>query len=94
VDFDQVDYTKEPFSREELDELLSKMGMTAREMLRTREPVAKELGLKDPSVTDDALLDAMVAHPGLIQRPIAVKGERAVLGRPPERVLEIAQGAS
>jgi arsenate reductase len=61
-----------------------------RQMMRTGESVYKELGLKD--VDGDALLDAMAANPILIERPIVIKGDRAVIGRPPERVKELLDG--
>ena len=89
VDFEAVDYYTDPSPRAKLDELVRKMGMTPRQLLRTKEPVYKTLGLADPSITDDALLDAMVAHPDLIQRPIVEKGRRAILARPAERLKEI-----
>jgi arsenate reductase len=72
-----------------LENLLGRMGMTPRELLRNRDPAFKELGLKDPSVPDDAILEAMAQHPGLIQRPIGERGDRVVLGRPPEQVLDL-----
>lgn len=71
--------------------LLAKLGLEARQLLRTGEDAYRDLNLADPALDDDALIAAMVAHPKLIERPIAVRGERAVVGRPPERVLEILQ---
>jgi arsenate reductase len=59
------------------------------EILRTREPLVKELGLDDPKVSDEQLIAQMVAHPELVQRPIVVRGERAVLARPIKRALEL-----
>jgi arsenate reductase len=82
-----VEYLQTPPTKKRLRELLKLLGFTdARQLMRTKEPVYAELGLA--RVTDqDALLDAMVAHPILIERPIVVKdGKRAVLGRPPENV--------
>jgi len=89
VDFERLDYFIDPIPREKLEELLDRMGLTPRELLRTREKAYKELGLKDRSLGDDTLLDAMVNHPELIQRPIVARGEKAVLGRPVEKVLEL-----
>jgi len=65
------------------------MGITPRELLRTREPVYKELGLDAREVSDDELIRLMVEHPDLMQRPIVERGERALLARPAERILEI-----
>jgi len=65
------------------------LGMEPRELMRKREAEYKELGLDDGSLTRDQLIAAMVEHPKLIERPIAVSGERAVMGRPTERVLEL-----
>ena len=65
------------------------LGMEPRELMRKREAEYKELGLDDESLTRDQLIAAMVEHPKLIERPIAVSGDRAVMGRPTERVLEL-----
>jgi arsenate reductase len=65
------------------------MGITPRELLRTGEPVYKELGLGKRELSDDEIIRLMVEHPDLIQRPIVERGERAVLGRPTERIKEI-----
>jgi arsenate reductase len=74
---------------DELKDLLRRLGLPARALLRTGEPEYAELGLDDPSLSEEALLAAMHAHPRLIERPIFVHGDRAVIGRPPERVLEL-----
>jgi len=89
VDFNRLNYFIDPLPREKLVSLMEKTGLPPREFLRTRERAYKELGLKDPSVSDDVLIDAMVEHPELLQRPIIERGDRAVLGRPVERVLEL-----
>ena len=89
VDFDAVDYYVEPIPRARLQELLRKMGIPARELLRTKEAKYKELGLAGREVSDEEAIDAMVAHPDLIQRPIVEKGDRAILARPAERLKEI-----
>lgn len=89
VDFDAVDYYLDPIPKAKLKGLLRKMGMTAAELLRRKEPVYKELGLDKKKFSDDELLDFMVKHPDLIQRPIVEKGPRAILARPAERIREI-----
>jgi arsenate reductase len=89
VDFDAVDYYTDPIPRAKLEELIRKMGITPRELLRTKEAGYRELGLADPAVSDAQIIDAMAAHPDLIQRPIVEKGSRAILARPPERLSEI-----
>lgn len=89
VDFDSVDYHVTGIEEPELRELLEKLGTGPREILRTREPLVKELGLDDPAVSDEQLIAQMVAHPELVQRPIVVSGDRAVLARPVERVLDL-----
>jgi len=66
-------------------------GLRAREIMRTKEAVYKELGLKDVD-DENKLIEAMAEHPKLIERPIVIKGDRAVLGRPPEKVLELVKG--
>jgi arsenate reductase len=89
VDFDAVDYYTDPLSKTKLKELLRKMGMPARELLRTKEAVYKDLRLGERSPGDEELLDLMVQHPDLIQRPIVEKGSRAILARPAERLKDI-----
>ncbi len=82
-------YLETPPDRGELSSLLHKLGIPARALLRTKESEYTDLGLKDPDLSDDALIDAMIQHPRLIERPIAIVGERATIGRPPEAVLAL-----
>jgi arsenate reductase len=89
IDFDRVDFHVEPLSAEEIGELVEKTGRPARELFRAREPVYKELGLGDRDVGDDEAIALMAEHAELMQRPVVVRGDRAVLGRPVERVLEL-----
>ena len=89
IDFQSVEYHVTGLSEAELRGLLAKIGCGSRAVLRMREPLVKELGLDDPAVSDDELIAAMVKHPVLVQRPIVTHGERAVLARPVERVLEL-----
>lgn len=84
-----VYYLETPPSPAELRELLAMLGTGARGLLRTGEPEYAELNLDDPACGEDALIDAMAMHPKLIERPVFVHGGRAVIGRPPERVLEL-----
>ncbi|PTS84122.1 arsenate reductase (glutaredoxin) [Pseudomonas sp. HMWF032] len=84
-----VRYLENPLSTAELHELLRKLGMPARQLLRTGEDEYKALGLDDPQLTDEQLIAAMVSQPKLIERPILVAGDKAVVGRPPENILEI-----
>lgn len=84
-----VHYLEMPPSPAELRELLRMLGTGARGLLRTGEPEYTELGLDDVMLGDDALIAAMAAHPTLIERPVFVHGDRAVIGRPPERILEL-----
>lgn len=84
-----VYYLETPPSPAELRELLRMLGTGARGLLRTGEPEYAELGLDDPSLGEDALIAAMAASPKLIERPVFVHGGRAIIGRPPERVLEL-----
>jgi arsenate reductase len=89
VDFEAVDYYTDPIPRAKLEELIRKMEIGPRQLLRTKEAAYRTLGLSDPAVTDTQIVDAMVAHPDLIQRPIVEKGNRAILARPAERLKEI-----
>ena len=74
---------------DELRDLVAKAGVPASDLFRTREPVYAELGLADREVSDDEAIALMAEHPQLLQRPVVVRGERAVLARPVERVLEL-----
>lgn len=74
---------------EELRYIIHLLGVRPRDLLRTGEAEYRELGLADPGLDDDTLLEAMHSHPRLIQRPIVIHGQRARIGRPPETVLEI-----
>ena len=89
IDFERVNYHVEPLPEEKLRELVAKAGVPARELLRRKEPVYKELGLGERDVPDDEVIALMAEHPQLLERPVVERGERAVLARPPERVLEI-----
>ena len=82
-------YLDTPPDAATLDALLKKLGISARQLLRKGEDDYKTNNLGDPSLGEEQLIDAMVRHPKLIERPIVVNGERAALGRPPEAVLEI-----
>jgi arsenate reductase (glutaredoxin) len=84
-----VNYYLEPLSKVKLTELIRKMGIKPRELLRTSEAVYRELGLGKGEFTDDQIISLMVKHPDLIQRPIVEKGSRAVLGRPVENVKQL-----
>ncbi len=89
VDIAIVKYLETPLSVEGLKGILSALGLSPREVMRKGEAAYKALGLADEALSDDALIDAMAANPILIERPIVVRGEKAVIGRPPERVLDL-----
>lgn len=89
VDFDAVDYYLDPIPKAKLKELLKKMGMKASELLRTKEDIYKKLKLAGKDLPEEAVLDLMVKHPDLIQRPIVEKGAKAILARPAQRLKEI-----
>ena len=84
-----IEYLKEPPSRERLNALIAAMGLTPRELLREKGTPYADLGLSDPSLTDDQLLDAMLAHPVLINRPIVETPKGTRLCRPSEAVLDL-----
>lgn len=84
-----IEYLKTPPSRERLVELLGLMQMKPRELLRRKGTPYEELGLDDPKWSDDELIDFMLAHPILIERPIVVSEKGAVLARPSEKVLDV-----
>ena len=89
VDFEKVNYYLEPLGKAKLTELIRKLGMKPRELLRTSEPIYRELGLGKVQFSDDEIISLMVKHPDLIQRPIVERGGRAVLGRPVENVKQL-----
>jgi arsenate reductase (glutaredoxin) len=89
VDFDAVDYYLDPIPKAKLKDLLRKMGMKPRDLLRTKEAIYKELRLGERNLSDSEIIDLMIEHPDLIQRPIVEKGTRAILARPPERLKEV-----
>jgi arsenate reductase (glutaredoxin) len=89
VDFSKVNYYIEPLSEKKLRELVKKMGIKPRELLRTSESIYRELELGKKELSDDELISLMVEHPDLMQRPIVERGARAVLGRPTESVKAI-----
>ena len=84
-----VDYLAQPPSRDELRDIIARAGLSVRAAVRSKEALFAELGLDDPATTDDALLDAMVAHPVLINRPFVVTPKGVRLCRPAELVREI-----
>ncbi len=89
VDYSKVNYYLEPLTKAKLKELLGKMKLKPRDILRSSEPVYRELGLGKGEFTDDEIISLMIEHPDLIQRPIIERGNRAVLGRPVENVKEL-----
>ena len=94
VDFSKVNYYLEPLSKKKLKELIAKMDIKPRELLRTSEPIYRELGLAKGEFSDDQLISLMVEHPDLMQRPIVERGSRAVLGRPTENVKVLLRRSS
>lgn len=89
AEFEVVRYLEEPPSEAELRDLLDKLGMTPLELMRRSEGVFRKFGLGDASVTNEERVRAMAANPILIERPVFVVADKAVVGRPPERVLEL-----
>ncbi len=84
-----VEYLKNPLSKNELKSVADKMGLRPRDFIRKGEQDFKDLGLKDKLDDDNALFNSLADYPKLMERPIGVKGERAVLGRPPGKVLSL-----
>jgi arsenate reductase (glutaredoxin) len=91
---DIILYLENPPTTERLAELLQALGVSARELMRKKEAPYKDLQLDRSSLTEKELVEQMVTHPILIERPIVVSGGQAVLGRPPERVMELLDNAS
>ena len=91
IDFTQVNYYLEPLSERKLRELIRKMEIKPRELLRTSEAIFRELELGKKELSDDEIISLMVKHPDLMQRPIVERGDRAVLGRPVENVRSLLE---
>lgn len=86
-----IEYLKTPPAEAELKRILGLLHLQPRQLLRRKEPLYRELGLDDNSLKDKELIDAMQEHPILMERPIVEANGKAVIGRPPEKVLEIIQ---
>ena len=86
IPFEKVNYYIAPLNKKKLTKLIRKMGIKPRELLRKSEPVYRELNLGNEDFSDAKLVELMIEHPDLIQRPIVERGDRAVLGRPVENV--------
>jgi len=84
-----VEYLKTPLDTDALKKLLNQLSLGAREILRTKEHEYEELGLDNPDLSDDKILEAIANHPKLMERPIVVKGDRAAIGRPTENILSL-----
>lgn len=91
---DVVRYLDTPLDSEGLQTLLQQLSMSARELLRTGEKVYKSLNLEAEGLSEQDLINTIAEHPILMERPVFVYGERAVIGRPPERVLELVEASS
>jgi len=90
IDAEVVRYLDTPPSREEIVEVLKMLGISARELMRTKEAIYKELDLKNET-DEEKLIDAMAANPKLIERPIVIKDGKAAIGRPIEKIVELLE---
>lgn len=86
---DVIEYLKTPPTAQEITSLLSMLGLTARQLMRSKEPEYTELGLGNPALSEQQLISAMVRTPKLIERPIVVHGDKAAIGRPASNILAI-----
>ena len=89
IDPDVVEYLKTPPDKATLGQILDMLGLEPRELMRKKEKAYKALQLDNPALTRDQLIEAMIANPKLIERPIVIQNGKAAIGRPPEKVLEI-----
>ena len=89
VEAEIVEYLKTPPDAETLTDILGKLGLTPRQLMRTKEDIYKELELDNENLSDDQLIMAMIENPKLIERPIVIKDGKVAIGRPPENVLAI-----
>ena len=88
IEAEVVKYLDTPPTKEEIKEVLKMLGTSARELMRTKEDIYKELGLKDVE-DEEKLIEAMAEHPKLIERPIVIKDGKAAIGRPIEKIIEL-----
>jgi arsenate reductase len=89
IDPNVVEYLKAPPDKTTLEEILAMLGLEPRELMRKKEKEYKVLQLDNPALTRDQLIEAMIANPKLIERPIVIQNGKAAIGRPPEKVLDI-----
>jgi arsenate reductase len=87
-DFEIIDYLKNPVTYKELEDIIDKLGISPIELIRKNEAVWKQ-EFKGKDLTNKELIEAMCAHPKLIERPIVIKGEKGVIGRPPEKIRDL-----
>ena len=84
-----IEYLENPPSEQELRNIIALLGVSARDLLRTTEPVYRDAELDDDSLGEDEIIEAICEYPALLQRPIVIMGDKAVIGRPPVKVLDI-----
>jgi len=84
-----IEYLHEPPNKQELTNIIEMLGISPRQLLRTTEPEYKAAGLDDESISDEQIIAAICNYPPLLQRPIVIQGNKAIIGRPPIKVLEI-----
>ena len=88
-EIDVIDYQKNPLSEAELTQLLQQLALPARALLRSKEDEYQQLGLANPALTEQQLISAMASHPKLIERPVVIKANKAVIGRPVSNILSL-----
>ena len=86
------EYLKEPLSLPELENLFAKLGKTPGQVIRVKESIYKELGLGEKNLGSKELMEIIIDHPKLLERPILLTDEKAVIGRPPENLIELLEG--
>ena len=86
AEFDPVNYYETPFTKRKLSGLIKQLGVAPRDLLRKNEKIYKELGLSKKELKDSEIIDLMIEHPDLLQRPIAVKGDKVIMARPAEEI--------
>ena len=89
VEFESINYMLEPPSLDEMKAIIKKLGVSPKEVFRKKEPLYKEIGIADRDISDNDLIRILVENPELIERPIVVRGKKAVIARPPEKIKEL-----
>ena len=89
IESEIIEYLEHPPTAQELEQIIAMLGVSARDLMRSTEPAYQQADLDDDNLSDDDIIKAICEYPALLQRPIVIVGNKAVIGRPPDRVMEL-----